>query len=144
MSKLWTYPVSLRREKDGKFHAYSDDLPEAIASGRTIEEAGREMTEAFAAAIRGRMADNMDLPAPRRPRDGEIKLYLPPALAAKASIYVAWKRSNLTKAALAERMNRNEAEVRRILDPHHGTKIDQLAEAAEALGGHLAIAYEAA
>ena len=35
-------------------------------------------------------------------------------------------------------------EVRRILDPHHGTKLDQLEEAAKVLGARLVIAYEPA
>jgi hypothetical protein len=35
-------------------------------------------------------------------------------------------------------------EVRRILDPRRGTKLDQLEEAARALGGHLSITFEAA
>ena len=41
-------------------------------------------------------------------------------------------------------MGRSETEVRRILDPHRGTKIDQLDEAARALGGRLVIHFEAA
>jgi antitoxin HicB len=142
--KTWTYPVTLQREKDRRFHAYSEDLPEAVASGRTEREALKEMTKAFAAAVRGRIVDGMDLPTPRGPKAGEIKLFLPPSLAAKASVYVAWKDANLSKVALAQRMGRSEGEVRRILDPHYGTKLDQLEEAAEALGGHLAVAWEPA
>ena len=55
-------------------------------------------------------------------------------MAAKASIYVAWKAEGISKVALAERIGRSESEVRRILDPSHGTKLDQLEEAARALG----------
>ena len=142
MSEIWTWPVAVRREKDGSYHTYSKDFPEAIASGGTRGEALAEMELAFAAAVRGRIADEMDLPSPRAAGRGEATLFLPPGLAAKASVYAAWRRSKLSKSALAKRMGRNEGEVRRILDPWHGTKIDQLAEAARALGGHLTVGFD--
>ena len=41
-------------------------------------------------------------------------------------------------------MGRNEAEARRILALRHGTKLDQLEEAAKALGGRLTVAFGAA
>lgn len=50
----------------------------------------------------------------------------------------------MSKVALAAKMGRAESEVRRILDPDHGTKLDQLEEAAVGLGGRLVVAFEAA
>lgn len=76
----------------------------------------------------------MDLPLPRTTHDGEVKLFLPPSLAAKASVYVAWKAANLSKVAFAERMGRSEGEVRRILDPHHGTNLNNSAKPPRHLG----------
>lgn len=140
----WTYAVELRNEA-GEIHAYCSALPEAIASGATEEEALREMGHALVAAVRGRIKDGVDLepqtaalPAERR------RVGLPARLAAKASVYVAWKASGLSKVALGERIGRTETEVRRILDPDHGTKLDQLEEAATGLGGRLAVAFLAA
>jgi antitoxin HicB len=69
---------------------------------------------------------------------------LPAQLAAKASVYAAWKRAKITKVDLARRLGRNEVEVRRILNPRYGTKLDQLEEAAKALGGRLVVEFEAA
>ena len=65
-----------------------------------------------------------------------------PESAAKAAVYRAFKASGLKKVDLARQMGRNEVEVRRILDPHHGTKLGQLDEAARALGGRLSVAFE--
>jgi antitoxin HicB len=63
-------------------------------------------------------------------------------LAAKAAIYSAWKAADLSKVEFARRMTRDEAEVRRILNARYGTKLDQLDEAARALGGRLTIGFE--
>jgi len=143
MQALWTYPVALRRE-EGEFHASCSALPEAIASGRTKAQALEEMREALAAAVRGRLKDGMDLPPPdetaatRRERH---RVALPAQLAAKATVFFAWKRANISKVELALRMERDEKDVRRILDPDHGTRLDQLDDAMRALGGSLVIGF---
>lgn len=140
MSNEWTYGVSVR-EEDGYFVARSEELPEAIAGGDTKDAALREMREALAAAVRGRIKDGDDLDAPRPVADGADRASLPSRTAAKAAVYQAWKRSGLSKSALGKAMNRDEVEVRRILDPDHGTKLDQMEAAAQALGGRLVVSF---
>lgn len=143
MTVSWSYPVEVRHEA-GEYHAYSATIPEAIAAGATEADALREMTAALCAAVRGRIQDGMDLPAVSSPEENERHLVaLPAPLAAKAAIYAAWKAAVISKTGLAERMGRNETEIRRILDPDHGTKLAQLDEAARALGGRLVIGFEA-
>ncbi len=115
-------------------------MPEAIAAGATEADALREMREAIVAAVRGRMKDAMDLSPPAIRREGP-RVALPTRLAAKAAVYSAWRASGLSKVALGERIGRSETEVRRLLDPDYGTKLDQLGEAADALGGRLSIAF---
>ena len=141
MAEDWVFGVELRREVE-EIHAYSDEVPEAIAAGATEDEARFEMGEALRVAVRGRIKDSMDLRPPRPIREGEVGVALPAPLAAKAALYCAWRASGLTKVALATRLGRSEVEVRRILDPDYGTKLDQMAEAAAGLGGRLAVAFE--
>lgn len=144
MPEAWVYPVELRHEH-GEVHAYAPALPEAIASGPTEADALREMHEAIAVAIRWRIKDGMDLPEPPRGRSQDrFRVELTARLAAKASVYAAWKRAGLSKVALGERIGRTETEVRRILDPDHGTKLDQMEEAAKALGGRLVVSFKTA
>lgn len=142
MTDSWSYQVEVRAE-ESEFHAYAPDLPEAIASGATEAEALREMGEALAAAVRGRIKDGMDLGVPSRAKGRKLRVSLPARLAAKASVYAAWKAADISKSGLARRMGRDEVEIRRILDPDHGTKLDQLEDAARALGGRLSIGFEA-
>ena len=143
MSRDWTYGLELRREGD-EVHAYCDDLPEAVASGQTDSDARREMEAALIAAVRGRIKDGMELSPPVHPMPHPGSVALPAWLAAKASLYGAWRASGLTLAGLAERIGRSEEEARAILDPDDLTDLDRLAEAAEALGGRLSIRFEAA
>ncbi len=141
MADGWSYPVELRREA-GEIHAYCAALPEAIAAGVTEEDALREMREAVIAAVHGRIKDGMELPTPSARAGHRIALGAP--LAAKAAVYAAWKTTGVTKSGLARTMGRTETEVRRIFDPDHGTKLDQLEEAAKALGGRLVVGFEPA
>lgn len=120
------------------------DLPEVVTSGASLEDSLRLAADAVEVAVTGRIDDDMDLPSPTRPAAGDHPISLPARLAAKAAVYRAYKRSGLRKTELARRMDRNEAEIRRILDPRHGTKLDQLEEAARALGGRLDVSFEAA
>lgn len=135
------YGVAVNREDDD-FVVRVRDLPEVVTSGDTLDEALGLAADAIEVAVAGRIDDGMDLPEPSPIRDGEHAIALAAPLAAKVAIYAAWKRSGLKKVEFAKALNRNEAEVRRILDPRYGTKLDQLAEAAKALGGRLVISFE--
>lgn len=140
-SQQWIYPVELRFEED-EWHAYSADLPEAIASGQDRDEAQAQMQEALAAAVRGRIKDEMELkpPAiPAHPGIGFIPVALPATLAAKASVYTAWRDSTYSKVWLAEKLGVNEKAVRRLLDPDHATRLDVYETALRALGQQMVI-----
>ena len=139
----WVYGAAIA-ERDGDFVVSVRDLPEVVTSGDTLEEALELAADAVEAIVIWRMENDKDLPPPSRVRKGEHPVPVPARLAAKASVYSAWKSADLTKVELARRLGRNEVEVRRILDPKHGTKIDQLDEAARALGGRLSIDFETA
>ena len=137
----WTYGVAVHEE--GGDHVVSvRELPEVVTSGDSLEEALLLAADAIEVAIAGRMEDDMVLPRPSELRKGEYSVALPAQLAAKASVYTAWKDARLTKVELARRLERNEAEIRRILNPRHGTKLDKLEEAARALGGRLNVSFE--
>jgi antitoxin HicB len=143
MSKMnvWTYGATIKKEQ-GDFVVSVRDLPEVVTSGSSLDEALELAADAIEVAVAGRMQDDMELPLPSSPRKGEYRVALPPQLSAKASVYSAWKAARLSKVELAKLLDRNEAEVRRILNPRHGTKLDQLEEAARALGGRLVVGFE--
>ena len=62
----------------------------------------------------------------------------------KAALYVAMSEAGITKMQLAKQLGMDEKEVRRMLDPHYGSKLPRIAQAIEALGRRLVIGLEAA
>ena len=137
----WSYGVAVQ-EVRGDYVVSVRDLPEVVTSGNDFQEALALAADAIEVAIVGRMEDDMLLPRPSGVRIGEHAVAVPAQLAAKAAVYSAWKDARLSKVELARRLERNEAEVRRIPNPRHGTKLDQLEEAARALGGRLNVSFE--
>lgn len=138
----WTYAVALRREEDGSVGAYAAAMPDAVAFGGDEAEALAEMAQALNAAVRGRIHFGMDLeppPAAVAVAEGLHRIALAPALAAKATIYVLWRNSGLSKVALAKLLDVDEREARRVLDPDHPTSLDRLAAAADVFGHRLTV-----
>jgi antitoxin HicB len=131
--------------RDGDDYVVSvRDLPQVVTSGDTEAQAWELAADAIEVVVAAFLERELDIPEPSDPLEGERLIALPSHLAAKVAVYRAWRQSGIRKTELARRMGRSETEVRRILDPRHGTKIDQLDEAAHALGGRLVIQFEAA
>jgi predicted RNase H-like HicB family nuclease len=49
---------------DGNYSAYSPDLPGCVATGKTREDATRNMYEAIEMHVRGLMEDDLPVPEP--------------------------------------------------------------------------------
>ena len=64
---------------------------------------------------------------------------LPIQTALKASVYLAMKESSLSQVQLAKMLKVDEKEVRRILDPHHPTKLPTLERVLNALGQQISL-----
>lgn len=140
---IWQYAVRIENV-DGEYAVYVRDLPEVITSGTDTAEALAMAADALEVAVAGRIDDEMDLPFPTPAEPGEHLVALPAQLAAKAVVFDAWRRAGITKSELARRMGRSENEARRILKPRYATRLDQLEEAARALGTRLLVASEPA
>lgn len=55
----------------------------------------------------------------------------------KAALYIAMREENVNKSELARRLDIDVREVRRMLNPHHGTKLPAIEQAFAALGKHV-------
>lgn len=140
---MWIFGVLVTPEADDWVVSVRD-LPEVVTSGSSLEEALALAADAIEVVVAGRMDDDAPLAPPSEVRPEEHAVPLPAGLAAKAAVYAAWKDSGLRKIELAQRLDRDESVVRRILDPRHGTRIEHLDEAARALGGRLVVSFEPA
>jgi antitoxin HicB len=138
------YAVSLKSAEEGGFVVTCRDLPQLITQGDdlagALAEAGDAMDEVFAAYMKGAL----ELPAPSKKKQGEYLISPPAETMVKAALYVAMKEAGMSKVQLAKRLGVDEKEVRRLLDPHYGSKLPRIAQAIELLGKRLVIGLEAA
>lgn len=134
----YQYPVALVHE-DGEFVATCRDLPEALTSGGTRDEAMVEMREAFGAAIAGYVEDGREIPKPSRREPREVLVAVSPLVVAKLEVMAAMQDKGVTNVALAERLGVTETVVRRILDLDHNSRWDRVQSALDALGGTLVV-----
>ena len=136
----YTYPVILTEDKDdGGYVVTCRDLPEAITQGDTVAEALTEVADALDEALCGRINHGRDIPEPSAERDGERLVSVPVTTALKAAAYTKFRESGQTKVAIAEALDIKESEVRRILEPRHGTKAATLEWSIRSLGGDVLI-----
>jgi antitoxin HicB len=139
--RQFIYPVKLTRDrKDGGYVVGSRDLPEAITQGNTIEEALSEAAGALQAAIEGRIEDGLGIPAPSPAKRGERMVSTPITTALKAAVYLEMRAQRVSKSELARRMDLDEKEARRMLDPRHPTRVPTLERALAVLGRRAEIA----
>jgi antitoxin HicB len=130
----FVYPAGLIAAPEGGYTVSFRDLPEAITEGDSLEEALEEAVGALQAALEGRIMDELDLPQPSRPRRGEHLISAPIQTALKAALALEMRRAGITRVELARRLELDEKEVRRMLDPYHPSKADRLERALAVLG----------
>lgn len=139
----YVYPALLQHHK-GTIIVSFRDLPEAVTEGRDRNEALAEAVDCLDTAILFRLKERQSLPAPTALRAGEARIAASPHIAAKAAFARAFQDSGLTRVALASTMGIRETEVRRMLDPDHGTRLDRLNQGMRALGRQLIVADQPA
>ncbi len=133
----FVYPARLTPDKkDGGYTVTFRDLPEAITQADTVEECLEEGTGALQAAFEGRIMDDLDIPAPSKPKRGERLVAVPVQTALKAALYLTMRERGITRVELARRLGIDEKEARRMLDPYHPTKAERLERALAVLGKH--------
>lgn len=141
---FFAYAVHLANAEEGGFVVTCRDLPELITQGNTLEDALEQACDAMDEAFAVRMDDGLVLPPPSEPLEGEYRVSPPAETMVKAALYQAMREADVGQTELARRLGVNEKEVRRMLDPHHATKLPRMAAAVQALGKRLVISVEAA
>ncbi len=136
------YPVLLTPAEEGGYVVTCRDLPQLVTQGDTeqeaLEQAGDAMDEVFATY----MVEGMEFPEPSKAKRREHLVAPPAETVAKAALFVAMRQAGISKLQLARRLGIDEKEVRRLLDPHYGSKLPRIAQAISALGQRLVIGLE--
>jgi len=129
------YPAQFKHENDDEGYVITfRDISEAISQAETLKDCFIEAADCLEEAIAGRIDDGLDIPAPSKPHRGERIVSVPTQTAIKAALYIAMKEENINKSELARRLDVDVREVRRMLNPHHGTKLPAMEQALAALG----------
>lgn len=138
------YAVRLEAAEEGGFVVSCRDLPALVTQGEDVADALAQAVDAMDEVFAVYMDDDLAFPAPTKARKGEVMVSPPAETVAKAALHSAMRASGVSKLQLAKRMGVDEKEVRRLLDPHHGSKLPRIAEAVQALGQRLVIGLETA
>lgn len=136
------YAIKLVTAKEGGFVVTCRDLPQLVTQGEDEADALREAADAMDEVFAAYMLQGLTFPAPTKAKRGE-RLVAPPAeTVAKAALYVAMREAGMTKVQLEKKLGVDEKEVRRLLDPHYGSKLPRIAQAIDVLGHRLVIGLE--
>ncbi len=130
----YSYSAILESSEEGGYVVSFRDLPEAITQGDSLEESLVEASDCLAEAIAARIDDDREIPESSEIQAGEYRVAVPLRIALKAALYSALKETGIAKTQLGEMLGKDEKEIRRILDPHHGTKLPTIEQALNALG----------
>ena len=136
----FVYPATLTPDvQDSGFIVTFVDVPEAITQGDDVPEALHQAADCLEEAIAGRIRRREDIPEPSPVQAGQYAVAVPAQTAAKAALYVALRQMQLTQVELAARLQCDEKEVRRLLDPRHASKLSRLEAALALLGQQIVI-----
>lgn len=119
-------------------------LPEAITGGSSRKEARTNAQDALEVVLLTYMKDGRDLPDDVQTGGDSEAVAVSSQVVAKISFIQAFKASGLTRVALAERLGKQETEIRRMLDPYYGSKLPQLEAGMIALGKRFVLTVEEA
>lgn len=139
----YAYPYELLPQPEGGFTVTFPDVPEAITQGDTEKEAAAMAEDALVTALSFYTDRAEPLPRPS-PTHGRALAYVPPLVAAKLALHDAMITAGASNVALAQQLGTDEKTVRRLRDPLHQSRINQVDAALRVLGKRMGIVIEAA
>ena len=142
--ELFDYAVLLKAAEEGGYIVTCRDLPSLITQGEDKADALAQAADAMDEVFATYMLEGLTFPTPSKPRRYEYSIAPPAETMAKAALYMAMSEAGITKVQLARQLGVDEKEVRRLLDPHYGSKLPRIAQAIQLLGRRLVIGLEAA
>ena len=139
----YAYPYEMTPQPEGGFTVTFPDVPEAITQGDNEKEAAAMAEDALVTALSFYTDHAEGLPHPS-PAHGRPLAYVPPLVAAKLALHDAMLTAGVSNVALARQLGTNEKTVRRLRDPLHQSRINQVDTALRVLGKRMGIVIEAA
>lgn len=139
----YAYPYELHPQPEGGFTVTFPDVTEAITQGDTEQEAAAMAEDAVITALSFYTDRAEPVPHPS-PADGRPIGYVPPLVAAKLALHDSMLSAGVSNVTLARQLGTDEKTVRRLRDPLHQSRINQVDAALRVLGKRVGIMIEAA
>jgi antitoxin HicB len=137
------YPAQFLAERNGKgLFVRFPDLPEALTGGDDPEDAMVQAVDCLAEALAGRIVRGDAIPVPSKPKRGQRLVTVPLYLAPKLALYLALRDQGIKNTELARRLGVSETVVRRMLNPKHDTRPENIQAALYRLGKRIVISFE--
>ena len=135
-----TYPALFEPAEEGGFVVTFPDFGYGGTQGDSEAEAAEMAAYLLACLIGDSIEAGAELPVPGRYRSRKDRVIEPPALAAlKAELYRAFLASGIRKAELARRPAIPKANVDRLFDVRHSSRIEHLETAFHVIGKEITI-----
>jgi antitoxin HicB len=140
--RTYQYPADFTPAAEGGYVITFPDVPEVITQGESLEDCIEQASDALEEAIIGRINTDEDIPVASAIRKGQYAIPVPSQTAFKAALYEEIKRQGLNKVTIAAELGVDEKEVRRLLNPHHASKLPRIAEILERVGKRIVVGIE--
>jgi len=134
------YPALFEPADEGGFIITIPDFGWGVSQADTEAEAQTMATALLETLVQEHIRNGEPLPRPGKPRGRNVRMVRLPALqAAKAELYRLFLASGVRKAELARRLGIPKANVDRLFDLRHRSRLDQIEAAFQALGKEIHI-----
>ena len=140
----FTYPAKIKKDEAGFFLVTFPDIPFAATDGKTLAEALQEARDCLEEAIAVSIADNLEFPFPSSIGRRQHAIPLTARMSAKAALYIAVRKTGISKSELACRLDVDEKEIRPMLSPRYQTKLPRIERALSVLGYQLSVSLQKA
>lgn len=130
------YRIELEPDDNGTLLVTCPALPEVATYGVDQADAEDHASDAIEEALAARISDSRDIPPPDAwpPAGGSPFARLPMLTAMKIELYRGLREAGITRAELSRRLECNRESVDRLFRLDHGSKLDQIEAAFQALG----------
>lgn len=136
---MFDYPVTLTPDGDTVLVTFAD-VPEAITFGADEDEALLHAVDALETGLSFYVDARQPLPQPSPAAPGQPTVRPGALEGAKLGLYQAMTEQGIRKAELARRLGWHVPQVDRLFDMSHASKLDQIEQAARALGRRVEVA----
>jgi antitoxin HicB len=134
------YYARFEADPEGGFIVTFPEFPEAITGGTDMAEAMANAQDALEVVLLTYVENETEIP--EQSVSTGVPVFVSAVVAVKIAFIQAFHSSKITRVALAQRLGKQETEIRRMLDPYHQTKLSSMEAGLLVLGKQLVVSVQ--